>query len=74
MGGCVKWVSDHILTKATLACLNEYELPPTLPQLLLCCRQIRKQQDFYVAEKYVPSDPKIVASCLQKCRETLKEI
>ena len=63
--------TDTVLTKAILNCRDFYELPPTLPQILLCCRQIRKQESFYVVkDAYEPANKAVVSSCLQKCKGT----
>lgn len=35
--------SDAVLTKAILSCREFYELPPTLPQMLQCCKDAKKQ-------------------------------
>lgn len=64
--------SDEMLTTATLSCRDFYELPPTLPQMLQCCRQIKKQTTIHVVkESYVPANKALVESCLQRCRESL---
>ena len=64
--------ADEVLTKAILNCREFYELPPTLPQVIQCCRQI-KQRTFVdiVKEAYVPANPAVVLSCLQRCKEIL---
>ena len=64
--------SDSIINKATIQCRDFFELPPTLPQLLHCCRQIKKQTTFYVVKNAgVPADPIIVKSFLEQCRKIL---
>ena len=66
--------SDVVLTKAILNCRDFYELPPTLPQMMHCCRQIKKQTSVeVVAEKYVPANKELVLSCLQRCKEFLNK-
>lgn len=35
--------TDDVLTKAVLNCREFYEMPPTLPQMLQCCKGARKQ-------------------------------
>ena len=64
--------SDEMLTKAILNCRDFYELPPTLPQLIQCCRQI-KNHTFVdvVKDTYVPANPAVVLSCLKRCKEIL---
>ena len=64
--------SDSIINKATIQCRDFFELPPTLPQLLHCCRQIKKQTTFYVVKNAgVPADTIIVKSFLEQCRKIL---
>lgn len=64
--------TDAVLTKAILNCREFYELPPTLPQLLQCCKQIKKQEAFYIVKQaYEPANKAIVASHLQRCKEIL---
>jgi hypothetical protein len=64
--------SDEVLAKAILNCREFYEMPPTLPQVIQCCRQLKKQTFVdIVKETYVPAHPAVVRSCLQQCREFL---
>lgn len=64
--------SDETLTNAILKCRDFYELPPTLSQMLLSCRQIKKQRASQVMEEnYVPPNRQLVESCLQRCKEIL---
>ena len=64
--------TDEVLTKAVLNCREFYEMPPTLPQMRQCCRQIKKQTFVdVVKETYVPANSAVVLSCLQQCKEFL---
>ncbi|MBA2649336.1 MAG: Vir protein [Legionella sp.] len=64
--------SEMVLTKAILNCRDFYELPPTLPQMLHCCRQIKKQTVFHVVnESHVPANKAVVEACLQQCKKLL---
>ena len=63
--------SDEVLTKAILSCREFYEFPPTLPQMIQCCRKLRKQMSFYVVKTHVPANKAVVTSCLQRCKELL---
>lgn len=66
--------SDVILDKSILQCRDFYELPPTLPQLLRCCREIKKQMSFYVVgNTVVPANKALVKACLQECKAKLLE-
>jgi hypothetical protein len=64
--------SDAVLDQAITECRNFYELPPTLPQLLQCCRKIKQKSTVYaVKQDYTPADPKLVRACLEQCRKIL---
>ncbi len=64
--------SDVVLTSAIVNCRGFYELPPTLPQMLQACRQIKKQSSSQIMkEHYVPPNSQLVESCLQRCKEIL---
>lgn len=63
--------TDTVLTKAILNCREFNEFPPTLPQMIQYCRQIRKQTSFYVVKTHVPANKAVVTSCLQQCKELL---
>lgn len=65
--------NDAVVTKAILDCRNFYELPPTLPQMIQCCQQIKNQTFVDVVKQaYVPANQTIVQSCLQQCWEFLR--
>lgn len=63
--------TETVLDKAVLHCRDFNELPPTLPQLISCCRQIRKNLDFYVAEETLPANQAIAREHIQRCKELL---
>ena len=66
--------SDVVFNRAIVQCRDFYELPPTLPQLLQCCRQIKKQITFYVVkESFAPASREVVDACLQECRAMLNQ-
>ena len=66
--------SEVILNKVMVHCREHYELPPSLPQVIQCCRQIRIQTTFYVAKNdHIPADPAVVRSHIQQCRKFLKK-
>ncbi len=66
--------SDAVLTQATMNCLGAYELPPTLAQLINCCKQITKQRQFYVVkEENAPVNHELRAFHLKKCKEILSK-
>jgi len=66
--------SDEVVNKAVIECRDFYEMPPTLPQVINTCRQIRKRSEFYVAgRKSVPATHEIVISNLKQCNEMLTQ-
>jgi hypothetical protein len=42
--------SEHVITQATKTCRMSYEMPPTLPQMIRACRDVRNRHNFYVIE------------------------
>jgi hypothetical protein len=66
--------SDVVLNQAMISCRDHYEFPPTLPQMIHHCRQINKQNTFFVSQDdYVPPNPALVESCLQQCKSFLTQ-
>jgi len=64
--------SDDVFDKAILGCREFYELPPTLPQMIQCCRQIKRSVIHVVKQSDpVPVNQEWVALHLKKCREML---
>lgn len=64
--------SDEIFDKAILSCREFYELPPTLPQMILCCRQIKKRLTYYVKQsESTPVNREASALYLKRCKEML---
>lgn len=64
--------TDAVLTKAIVNCREFHELPPTLPQVLQCCRKVKKQGSFCVVNSENGSVSKeIMASHLKRCKEIL---
>ena len=63
--------TDTVLTTAILNCRDAYELPPTLPQLIHCCKQTKKQRLLYVTEARRPATQAVAESCLLRCKELL---
>jgi hypothetical protein len=68
----LKPFNDDTLNQAILECRDFCEMPPTLPQMIRCCREIKKRTTFYVAPKAVtPARQEVVEASLKKCREIL---
>ncbi|AUH73987.1 Vir protein [Legionella sainthelensi] len=66
--------NEHIINKAIMQCREYYELPPSLPQMIACCRAIKKRNNFYVVEKeHIQAKQEIVLAQLTKCKEILNQ-
>ena len=64
--------SDEILDKAIVHCRETYEMPPTLPQVIILCRQIKKRIEFYVpSTDYNPAKVEVVLHHLRQCKDIL---
>lgn len=65
---------DAVLTQAILGCREFYEMPPTLPQMVMSCRQIKKQQQALIMEEKVGRQPATLETVnlhMNRCRELL---
>ncbi len=68
----LKPFNDDTLNQAILECRDFCEMPPTLPQMIRCCRGIKKRTTFYVVSKaIIPARAEVVEASLKKCREIL---
>ena len=66
--------SDAVLDKAILNCRENCELPPTLPQIIISCRQTKRHNEFYVADdRKTPANLAVVSAHMQRCREILTQ-
>lgn len=64
--------SDEILNQVIIDCRNNCEMPPTLPQMISFCRDIKKRTAFYVTpEKYQPASKELVEENIRQCRAYL---
>lgn len=64
--------SDEAVNHAILNCRDHCEMPPTLPQVIGYCKQIKKRQSFYVAcKKKVVVKSEVVELHLQQCKTHL---
>ena len=70
----LKEFTDSVFNKAIMNCREFYEMPPTLPQMVNCCRQLKKHTSFYVvSHDSVPATQTVVISHLQRCKELLTQ-
>ena len=64
--------SDEVVTKAVINCRDLCEMPPTLPQVIAFCRQIKKRDNFYIAKNdNVPVNEPLMAEFLDQCKKLL---
>ena len=64
--------SDEILNQVIIDCRDHCEMPPTLPQMIGFCRNIKKRKDFYVTpEEYQPASKEVVEENVRQCRAYL---
>ena len=64
--------SDEVVNKAVIHCRDYCEMPPTLPQVIILCRQIKKRNEFYVAKQdHPPVNIAVVNLNLNQCKSFL---
>ncbi|HAU0967566.1 TPA: Vir protein [Legionella pneumophila] len=64
--------SDEILNQAIVECRDHCEMPPTLPQMIRCCRDIQKRTTFFVAPKeFTPASQEVVETNIKQCKAFL---
>ena len=66
--------SDSVLDKAIVACRNFYELPPTLPQVMQCCRSAEERIAYKPPEQPEPIRPEVRAYNVKRFRELLNTL
>lgn len=64
--------SDDILNQAIIECRDFFEMPPSLPQLISICREIKKRSNVYVAPNEIaPATREIVEESIKQCKAFL---
>lgn len=64
--------SDEILNQVIIDCRDHCEMPPTLPQMIGFCRDIKRRNAFYVrSEKYQPARKDVVEENIRQCKAYL---
>ncbi|HAU1457920.1 TPA: Vir protein [Legionella pneumophila] len=64
--------SDGVLHQAIIECRGYCEMPPSLPQLIGICRDIKKRNNFYVTPKeYTPASKEVVKTNIKQCKAFL---
>ncbi len=70
----LKDFADKVIIQAILTCRETWDMPPTLPQVVQVCRDIKNRETFYVVKQTAqPANKALVMSCLQRCREILAQ-
>ncbi|KTD64430.1 hypothetical protein [Legionella spiritensis] len=64
--------SDEILNQAIVECRDFCEMPPSLPQLIRICRDIKKRNYVYVTpEAVAPASTEVVETNIKQCKAFL---
>ena len=64
--------SDDILNQVILDCRDHCDMPPTLPQMIGLCRDIKKRTSFYVTPKeYRLACKEVVEENIRQCKAYL---
>ncbi len=68
----LKNYSDVVIKNAIDECLNFHDLPPTLPQMLTCCRDIQKRLVVEPKEDFVRGSKEVAMAHIKQCFAYLK--
>jgi hypothetical protein len=64
--------SDEILNQVIIDCRDHCEMPPTLPQMIGFCRDIKRRNSFDIApEKHQPASKEVVEENIRQCKAYL---
>ncbi|MGL6030071.1 MAG: Vir protein [Legionella sp.] len=63
--------SDAVLHEAIIGCREQYEMPPSLPQMIGFCKQIRKRKEFRVVPAHTRAKEEVVITNVTRCKELL---
>lgn len=64
--------NDEVLNQVILECRDHYEMPPTLPQMIMFCRDIKKRNSFYVTTpNHQPASKSVVEENIKQCKAHL---
>ncbi|MFO9067152.1 Vir protein [Legionella pneumophila serogroup 1] len=64
--------SDEVLEKAIIGCRDFCEMPPTLPQMMQFCRDVKKRAEvFKPTEVKKPAEYEVVKSHIKQCYQFL---
>lgn len=64
--------SDDVLNQAIVECRDFCEMPPSLPQLIRICRDIKKRNNVYVTpEEVAPASAEVAEANIKQCKAFL---
>lgn len=64
--------SDEVLNQAIIECRDHCEMPPTLPQMIRSCRDIKKRTTFCVAPKeFAHASTEVGKTNIKQCKAFL---
>ncbi len=63
---------DAVLNQAILECRDHYEMPPTLPQMIIFCRDIKRRNSFFITSlDHQPASKSVVEENIRQCKAYL---
>lgn len=63
--------TDAVLDEAIIGCRDQYEMPPSLPQMIGFCKQIKKRKEFRMVPVHTRAREDIVNKNVKRCMELL---
>lgn len=63
--------TDAVVHEAIIGCRDHYEMPPSLPQMIAYCKQIKKRKEFIVVPVYTRAQEDVVNTNVKRCMELL---
>lgn len=64
--------NDEVLNQAILGCRDHCDMPPSLPQMIGLCRDIKRRNTFYLADKaHQPATKAVVEAHIRQCKAYL---
>ena len=64
--------SDEVLNQVILACRDHCDMPPSLPQMIGYCRDIKRRNTFYISgEPHQPASKAVVEENIRQCKAYL---
>lgn len=63
--------TDAVVNEAIMGCREHYEMPPSLPQMISYCKQIRKRKECRIVPVDTRAQEDIVNKNVKRCMELL---